>query len=352
MNTRLLLALFLAGCGASEGRAAGDPPSEPAAPSEEVTAYEIHEWGVIDVDLATRTLEIAAGPGQATAVAAPPSLVPSLPPPVRPGPDIARPRKPVLYFHLLDSNPGFTFDLSVRLAGGGRVVEHWPPGELGEASVRWTRVGLARAHCAGGPYPTAGDPICASVPDGYCEAAELAAYVADDAGCLRAGDRSSGFLFYRGDGPAPALPIAIEGSRGGPLVVTNSSMAEPVGPILRLRRDAGGTITVAQVSMPALGQHVGIDDARAPITDAHREVVREQLRALGLTTGEVAAFERAWFGELFDGGAPTPHALEDALLFFLPTSMVGAHVQLEASPEPAQITRAMALRVGWSSSPQ
>ena len=42
-----------------------------------------------------------------------------------------------------------------------------------------------------------------------------------------------------------------------------------------------------------------------PASDAHRETIRSQLRSIGLTDGEAAAFERAWFGELFDAAAAT-----------------------------------------------
>lgn len=361
------IAALTAACGAEPApeplapEPAPAPLEAPPAASEEVTAYEIHEWGIVDVDLSSRQVELAAGPGRVT----PTDPVPARPIPVRPTPPppapplapvspIQRPphngvgsapRKPVLYFHLRDASPSFRFDLTVSL-GEGRVVEHWPGGERGEHTVRWSSVGLSREHCEGGPYPSAGDPSCAGVADGYCEVAELASYVADDAGCLDVGGQPRSMLFYRGDGASAALPITVERA-GEALRVTNDRLARVVGEVLRLRTGADGVVRVALAPMPARGASVELPAPTEPANGAHRHAVREQLRALGLTPGEAGAFERAWFGELFDGSAPTPHAFGDAVLFFLPDGAADEYARLEASPPPAAIRRAMAIRAGW-----
>lgn len=358
------IAALTAACGAEPEPEvlAPDPPAPleaPPAASEEVTAYEIHEWGIVDVDLSSRQVELAAGPGRVT----PADPVPARPIPVRPTPPppppapispIQRPphngvgsapRKPVLYFHLRDASPSFRFDLTVSL-GEGRVIEHWPGGERGEHTVRWSSVGLSREHCPGGPYPSADDPSCAGVADGYCEVAELASYVADDAGCLDVGGQPRSMLFYRGDGASAALPVTVE-RVGDALRVTNDRLARPVGEVLRLRTGADGVVHVALAPMPARGASVELPAPTEPANGAHRHAIREQLRALGLTPGEAGAFERAWFGELFDGSAPTPHAFGDAVLFFLPDGAADEYARLEASPPPAAIRRAMAIRAGW-----
>lgn len=348
MRARSVIAILLAslcGCGAEEESAADPSPTEPVTeappPTEEVTAYEIHEWGLVDVDLSSRVVEVAAGPGHVQPVAAP------TPPARPPAPqNIGAPRKPVLYFHLRDANPDFRFDVAVDL-GAARVVEHWPSGDLGEHSVRWQSVGLSREHCEGGPYPTASDPVCAAVADGYCEASELAAYVTDDAGCLDLGGARQSMLFYRGDGPMPALPVTIERSPDGTVQLTNATVRAHGGTVLRLRRLPGGGIGVGQVAMPLRGASVAIPISTAPATDAHRESVRAELRARGLTPSEALAFERAWFGELFDGAAPTPHAFADAVLFFLPEGGADAYARITATPPPAVVRRAMAIRAGW-----
>ncbi|HJL29482.1 MAG TPA: hypothetical protein RMI62_10445, partial [Polyangiaceae bacterium LLY-WYZ-15_(1-7)] len=260
--------------------------------------------------------------------------------PTRPGR-----RKPVVYAHLLDANPDFTFDLEVTV-GAGAILEHWPATEVEGATVRWEDVALSRESCAGGPYPSADDPACANAPDGYCELAELSAYAADDAGCLTVGGEQEAFLFYRGGGASPALPVTVARADDGTILLTNEAL-EPVGPVLRLSRTDDG-IRVAQVAMPAAGERATIPAADAEPTDAHREVIRTQLRELGLTAGEAGAFERAWFGELFDAEAPTPHAFADALLFFLPPGAIDAFARLEAEPQPAEVKRAMAVRLGWT----
>ncbi len=411
MNRSAHLALPLASllalaCGGEESSSSGgdDDTPEPVAPTEvsgettetptgetadpaEGPSYAIHEWGLLDVDLGDQQVEYAAGPGRAeeataaatntgsnagsntgsnggsngggnngvvrdedvdTAVNAANNLLGAANEAAGgtlPIPTVGR-RKPVLYFHLTDRATPVTFNLTVNL-GTGRVVEHFPGGQLADHTVTWSGVQIGGSSCAGGPYPTADGPACAQVADGYCEAAELGGYVADDAGCLTVAGTEQNFLFYRGDGPAPALPVTIARSEDGTIRVTNDSMGEPVGPILRLRRGEGGAIQVAQVSTPAQGSSVAIGQPVDAASDQHRAIVREQLTEIGLTASEAEAFENAWFGELFDGEAPTPHAFSDAVLFFLPAESVDGFAHLEPSPAPAAIVRAMAVRAGW-----
>jgi len=155
------------------------------------------------------------------------------------------------------------------------------------------------------------------------------------------------FLFYRGDGPAPDLPLTIARGADGTITVTNATMVTPVGQLLRLRRD-GDTIRVSQAAIPTQGQSVQVPVPAASATDAHREVIRAQLVTIGLTEGERRAFETAWFGELFDASADTPHAFVDAVLFFLPPAQVDGFAHIEATPAPSTTVRAMAVRAGWS----
>ena len=102
-----------------------------------------------------------------------------------------------------------------------------------------------------------------------------------------------------------------------------------------------------------LPRFLSVDDAfrvvDAPAADSHRDTLRTQLRSIGLTNPEAEAFERAWFGELFDGEAATPHAFPDAVLFFLPAAAVDAFSHLAPDPAPTSMVRAMAVRAGWTS---
>ncbi len=391
MRARLVwavaLCLVATGCPAPEEEPAPEEPEavEPEAVVPEPAAgpsYTIHEWGLIDVDLGDRRAEFAAGPGRA-APSAPrhastgggeddgetgTTTRPRLPQTGRElvneatdratgvfdaltgrrGGTVARPRKPVLYFHLGAPSPDFRFDLTVTLGATGTVVEHFPTGALAEHQVTWSQVQLASESCPGGPYPTADSPACQGVSDGYCEVAELGGYASDDAGCLTFAGTQHNFLFYRGEAPAPDLPLTIVRNADGTVTVTNASLGAPVGELLRLRR-AGDAIHVAQVAIPAAGASVSVGLPATPAGDAHREAIRTQLRSIGLTDGEAAAFERAWFGELFDPAAATPHAFEDAVLFFLPAEQVDGFAHLEATPAPSATVRAMAVRAGWTS---
>lgn len=391
MKIRKILCMFaigLAACGEETVEEPAEPepvePEEvggpdPAEPDDEEAAaapsYTIHEWGLIDVDLGARRVEYAAGPGRAEAGGSTATAsnddddddddrLPPLPQTGREVVDRATDtatnvldaltggggsrRKPVLYFHLGAPAPDFRFDLTVSFGSTGAIVEHFPTGALAEHQVTWSQVQLGSDSCAGGPYPTADSPVCAGVRDGYCEVAELGGYVSDDAGCLTFAGAQHNFLFYRGDGPAPDLPLTIVRNADGTVTVTNATMGAPVGELLRLRR-SGDAIQVSQVAIPASGASVSVGVPASPAADSHRELIRSQLRSIGLTEGEAGAFERAWFGELFDGAAATPHAFPDAILFFLSAAQVDGFAHLEATPPPSATVRAMAVRAGWTS---
>ncbi len=348
----------------------------------DAAAYTIHEWGLIDVDLGDARAEYAAGPGQAEASSDEPSsgggggeaggretggretggrrpdlvggavntandvldILTGRPQRPRPGPER---RKPVLYFHLTEGASALSFDITIDLGSAARMLEHYPAGALDGHQVRWSSVELGGESCTGGPYPTAQSDACQNVADDYCEAAELGAYESDDAGCLTVGGSQQNFLFYRGDGPAPDLPLTIERATDGTLTVTNTSLGEPVGELLRIRR-VGGTIQVSQIAIPAAGDTVTVGLPSLAAADEHREMVCDQLRSIGLTEGEIRAFERAWFGELFESTAETPHAFPDAVLFFLPQAQVDGFAHIEATPAPSETVRAMAIRAGWT----
>ncbi|MGE0788542.1 MAG: hypothetical protein AB7S26_22895 [Sandaracinaceae bacterium] len=354
----------------------GEPSTEPTTATAEAPSYSIHEWGLLDVDLGENQVEYAAGPGtssgstatasndhtthsgrtgrddvdQATdeAVDVANDLFNAVDHatggqlPVRP--TVGR-RKPVLYFHLTDPATPVTIRLSVNL-GTGRMLEHFPGAQLTDHGVTWNDVRIGGSSCEGGPYPTSDGPACSNVADHYCEAAELAHYSSSDAGCLTFGGLEHNFLFYRGDGPAPTLPVTITRADDGTVRIQNDGIAEPVGPLLRLRR-VGDAIQVSQVAMPARGSSVSLARPSEAASDTHRDIVRDQLEEIGLTGGESQAFETAWFGELFDGAASTPHAFSDAVLYFLPEESVDGFAHLEATPPPAGTVRAMAVRAGW-----
>jgi hypothetical protein len=77
-----LLSALACGSPRPEPRPSSTPPAPPPSTAEhEEPIVDIHEWGLIDVDMRTGTAELATGPG-----------LPARPTAVR---------KPVLYLHLL-----------------------------------------------------------------------------------------------------------------------------------------------------------------------------------------------------------------------------------------------------------
>jgi len=352
-----LLLIAVVACGDEDAPTEEEPITAPdevlEGPDEgedpEPVEWELHEWGLIDVDLADRTLELAAGPGRANPSAAPTKVgapvmqpAPPTPPAMRPAMRPAGRRKPVLYFHVPDGAE-LDVDLSVHL-GQGHFVEHWPTATLDAQTLSWS-VHLSSGHCAASSYPSVDDDACQQVSDGYCELAELSGYVADDSDCANVDGAPHPFLFYRGDGQAPELPVTVERD-GATLVLSNTSL--PGGnAVFRLRRQAN-EVHASRVTMPAEGESLRIDAPTLPATDVIRNALGEELQRLGLTRAEAAAFERAWSAELFDGESNTPKAFVDALVFFLPQDAIDPYARLEAEPAPTTVRRAMAVRAGWT----
>jgi hypothetical protein len=115
--------------------------------------------------------------------------------------DVTSVDKPVVYFHLDEGTRSLPLAFAVTPAGGGRVLEHFPPGELSGAGARlgYPHVRVSRGDCRG-VYPAPTDAPC-DTEDGICEVRELERYETTDADCVHVGEEAAGFLFYR-TGPA------------------------------------------------------------------------------------------------------------------------------------------------------
>src|SRR5260221_4945122 len=100
-------------------------------------SFDVDEWGLVDVDLASGRAELSAGPGR----------------PARPM--IAR--KPALYFHLLAGSAA-TLSVVVRVPGG-TLLESFPPGESTDDGIRWRSIVLHDYPCS---RPLAVPSVCAS----------------------------------------------------------------------------------------------------------------------------------------------------------------------------------------------
>jgi hypothetical protein len=344
VRTTLIVAFLFASCGSPrpEPRAEPSSPSDPSSPSEhETPVVAIHEWGLIDVDLASGTAELSAGPG-----------MPSTP---------VMARKPVLYLHLLE---GDAQSLTVRArVPGGRILEHWPAGELAADSIAWN-VGVRRGPCgeAGrGPAREARDTTCQSV-DGFCETPELPRYVTTDHDCLDVAGTEASLLFYRASVDASALPLRVE--RANDLSVRITSLRDGWdGPrnIVRVSRGLVGTwplgrAMTARATIPRHGETAVMPVGETMLDPAaERETMARVLTELGLTTSEAEAFVGAWAETLFPAGGDTrrwsQHPSEDVLLYWLSQADVARFAVIDASPAAITLSRAFLVRITFPPTP-
>ena len=365
-------------------QADGVDPSRPPDEGAGTGRFAIHEWGLIDVGARSGDLEVGGNHGPADAddatvhVLRPPDPVPPQPfppQPVQPIPLLpdptpddgrARPAKPVLYVHLLDPGRGATFDLAVDMPGGA-IIEHWPLTERRPEGVRWSRVTASDGACAATRYPTAADGICNAAPDGICEVLELRRYETADSACLSIGGDSHRMLFYRSAGPSDALPLAVHmDGRGGVTVARKPSAPGVQGDfqLLRVLR-SNDDAQVIPIQLRAQQDRVVIarPPARAPCVHhdprvhgrghSCAEVRAEEaaeayadfdrvFAASGLTEAEQEAFGRGWGAELVQPGS---EGVTDALLYWLPAAAIDSILPLAIEPRPAEVKRAMLVRV-------
>jgi hypothetical protein len=315
-------------------------PAPPAPPPEPARApLEIHEWGLIDHSLATGQLELATGPG-----------TPAVP-------MVAR--KPVLYAHLIDGAESATLDVLVRVPTGA-LLEHWPASsELTEHTLAWRAATITRGACAAevardlGTQREAAAPCAA--PDGFCEVAELPRYRTDDHDCIRVGDVAAPLLFYRATAQPSTLPIDVTVRPDRALALrARRSLAGAPEAIFRITSSPLGRL-VARAPLPGVEQSLTIGPATERLDpQAAQSAMRDDLRALGLTTSEADAFLGAWADELFGAIAPTGRTARrgvvatrpvDILIYWLPPDAIPAIAELEITPTPTAIRRAFLVRV-------
>jgi hypothetical protein len=318
------------------------PPAPPPPSTTTVTApvttidgLEAHEWGLVDVPLSGARGDVSAVPTCAAETTRRPS--PSGPPSY----GIARPRAPLIYFHLAEGHA--PVDLTVHVAlPGGAITETWPlAAALGE-TIAWHAT-VRPEHCAGSSYPPASDAPCG---DARCEASELGAYEADGTACVRVGDADFADLFYAGGVPL-TLPVTIT-HEGDAVTIVNDTEELFATQTFFVHRGARreDTRIGAAFTLPhaALTLHADIPIVQVQVSPF------DALVPLGMTETEAAAFRRAWscalFGDAHDG---TPCASEeqpeDAVLFWMPRTHLDALAPLTIEPSPEQVSRALLVRV-------
>lgn len=356
-GSALVLGVFaLLGCGArgETGASSTNPP----VPAPGVAAgYEVHEWGLV-----------RGGVGDAVVVGG--SIPHTEPMPVA---------KPILYFHLA-GDASIDARVTARMGAGGTIVETWPlGGATGAREASWS-ARVTRGSCHHARLPGPGDAPCFALADG-CEASTLSQVESDDADCVTVGTQRANHLFYRGSmRGVDVLPLVAERLADGRIRVRNRG-AEPIPGVLVRVRLANGTAGVTDAASwraaPQPGAQLVLDAPAGSTADAASEV-GGVLRLLGLTDAEATAFRRAWDPALFGvttgsgvqsvppigpfgspvypvhaqadapvgtvAAAPAlPPRPTDALVYFLPPSVIERLSTLAFSPRPTAVKRAIAV---------
>lgn len=321
------------------GSASGSTSDEPPAPAS--PAFAVHEWGLLDLQLASGSAEIAAGPGRPTPPAPPHHGPPS--PPSWDGPSV---RKPVLYVHLGDGVESLTFSASVHIPDG-LVVEHWPASRPSGGDVTWEGIVARRASCpVFAQMPRRAAPAGCGTSDGYCEVDDLPSYRTYDAACLSYAGADAPLLFYRGAVQSPSSPLTVSGAADGTVRVTLRAGVPLSGGLHRITRstaDARGlpAVRIRSMAPPMPGASIAIPSAEmAADARALRSALAADLASLGLTDDEARAFLEAWIPELVE----RPR-VADALIFWLPRQDIDAIAALHFEPAPTALHRAMLVRL-------
>jgi hypothetical protein len=154
------------------------------------------------------------------------------------------------------------------------------------------------------------------------------------------------FLFYRSSTRGLTVPLRGVRLPNGDLEITNDGDLPIPGRIVRIQR-SGGEERVVVVDPPA--PHAAITIAVGGSGGDGPAAIGETLEDLGMTTGEIDAFHRAWNTTLFGGGTMldqttlTLPTLDESIVYFLPTALVEHITTVELDPPPTEIRRAMAV---------
>ncbi len=318
---------------------ASAPPVEPG--------YDVHEWGLVRADQGDR-VRIGA-------------VAPPIPP------EVLIMTKPVLYFH---ADAPMTLRSVSVLAPSGSVVETWPLAEQGpdEHTMGWSAVSIdPHSACPSSPLPRKGDKPCSKLRAGdECESLGLAAVRTVDSACVRVGDKTETFLFYRVETTALTPPLRFAGQKGGDVVVTNDGDEDVPGLLLRIETSQSETRTLT-VRPPAPHKSIVVDrnfsqvkpkppaddDALPPeaprprvVTGPGRADIRTTMIGIGMASTEVDSFMKAWDETLF--GSPSkggfrPITPGTTFLYFLPVATLERAAKVTFDPPPRSFRRAFAV---------
>ena len=341
-----LATLALLGCGSPSATPSVESanetpgPTQPQAAPPAPAAFDVHEWGLIDV-YTDGQIELAAGPGSA---ASQPAVAPTQPAYRPPMPM----RKPVVYFHLAPEVQRLDVRLEVHIAG--TMIETWPTptSQVGADQVVWQG---ALTQCPEGAHSAANDSAVQNArancqtPDHVCEVADLPTYETSDGACVEVGAQTGRFLFYRGDLPhGTTFPIAVSPQA---TLALSTALDHPVF----LVSEGAGSMHEAHVGELALPTAQGAQP-NLPRADSLIAPFTAELIRAGLTADEARAFMAAWSASLFGGEEPAQATRRDravpppegTLLYFLPRADIERLAPMTITPTPRSLERVMVVR--------
>jgi len=317
-------------------------------------SYVLHEWGVMVVEGGYASMH-------------------------GPSPEVQEimADKPVIYLY---ADEPLALDITVGFASGA-ATETWPLRPSGPY-VEWRGLDVRPGACDPDPFPSVYDNPWL---EETCEACALGSCVVEGASCVTFEDVVSKLLFYAGDMPSfrPALAAAcsIDPASGSMSLSIENASSRRVEDIWFLYRAVTSDCTsvfpgeacpvisadlaLAYVgsleasagmgtSVPAVRVEAELDPEGLPIPgtletwdewEAVPGEVRDALVRHGLYTDEADAFVGAWdlamFGILGSGAFYIEPMYVDggALLYFMDREEYDAHLPLEATPPPAEISR-------------
>jgi hypothetical protein len=318
---------------------ASAPPAEPG--------YDVHEWGLVRADQGDK-VRIGA-------------VAPPLPP------EVLIMTKPVLYFHA--DVPMMLRSVSVT-APSGSVVETWPLADNGpdEHTMGWSGVSIdPKSACPSSPLPRKGDKPCSKLRAGdECESLGLAAVRTVDSSCVRVGDKTETFLFYRVETTALTPPLRFASQKGGDVLVTNDGDDAVPGLLVRIETVQNETHTltarppaphgsiVVGRDFPKASPKPPADDDEPPpsaprpriVTGPARADIRSTMMGIGMASTEVDSFMKAWDETLF--GSPSSRGFRPVtpgttFLYFLPVATLERAAKVTFDPPPRSFPRAFAV---------
>lgn len=232
-------------------------------------------------------------------------------------------------------------------------------------TMTWANVSIdPKSACPFSPLPHKDEAPCSNLPQGQeCESVGLATVRTVDAACVRVGNKTESFLFYRTETRGLTPPLRFTTQADGSVIVTNDGDAPIPGLLVRIDMSDALTRTLS-VTPPAPHAKLVVgrdfpdgdmappraEDRGAPsprvVTGPARKDIRSSMLGLGLSDTEVDAFLKSWDETLF--GSPStggfrPIQAGTSFLYFLPEATIDRAAKVTFDPPPRAFRRAFGL---------